>query len=204
MTLPQVSRGGKIKLIQRAGNESHEPRSVITKNALQSPDEILQQEKNVMSTDQRPMIRLKPTRFDIVLEVVAVLLLAVLWRNMVFCLLSARENGFGNDDLWILHSPGAMLCIAGSATVISFICFINSRFPHRGGYFVRITATNAKQQYLNMARIQRYYAILCNAAFLLCTTGMTTAVWEFKIYLFVAFCATVMLIYHLFRMYRIK
>ena len=117
-------------------------------------------ENDDKTPDNRAMY-LKPTRFDLVLDGVTVLLLLVFWvialRPFVFPdFYPDRSDQFGEIFMAIV------------ATLIGMIYFRHLRFPTpvRSNLFVKITEENIERQYRLNTRLMRFISICSLLIFL--------------------------------------
>ena len=123
-----------------------------------------------MPPKQRPVIKLKLTQLDIVLEVVGVALLIVMW-GFVLCydptLPEKIPTHFGPDGKPDAFGPKSMLLIlAITGTVIYLPMLVAARFPHWANYPVKVTEENAARLYRYCASLLRELGMGCNVTFL--------------------------------------
>lgn len=122
---------------------------------------------------QRPVIKLKLSFFDLFAEVVALVLLLLLWIMIlagysrlpetipVHFNLSGTADGFG--------SKKEIFGSAAIATAIYQALSLLNKFPHKSNYLTTITTANALQQYTMGTRIIRILKILVISLFLATT-----------------------------------
>ena len=128
-----------------------------------------------MSFKQRPVIKLKLTAFDIVLEVVGVALLLVMWGFILYCYPTLPEKiptHFGPDGKPdAFDSKSMLLVLAVMGTVVYVPMLVVARFPHWANYPVKVTEENAGRLYRYGASLLRELGIGCNVTFLWLVAG---------------------------------
>ena len=115
-------------------------------------------ESTMQDTNQQPdvpVIHIKPTRFDLVLEGLAVLLLLALWAIALGAFIFPDWFPEGFDQ-------NGKITIAIMVTVIVGNGFSDAYFPKhmKSNFWVKITNENAERQYRLSARFLRYSLVL--------------------------------------------
>lgn len=112
-----------------------------------------------MNTKDRPRIKIKPTRFDIAVEVFAWTALALLWIYVTVQYPNLPEIvpthfGIGGKaDAW--GSKDSVFFGPGIATVLVIGMTILQRYPYQFNYMEDITEENAERQYTIGVRMIR-------------------------------------------------
>ena len=114
----------------------------------------------------KPVIKIPPTKFGLVLEVIGLGVLLLMWGFVTYYYpnLPARipthfgadgqPDGFGHKSiLWQL---------AVGATVLYGFMIWASRYPHCGNYPVKVTEENAERLYRLCASLMREMGLVCN------------------------------------------
>ena len=117
----------------------------------------------------KPVIKIPPTKFGLVLEVIGVVVLLLMWGFVAYYYpnLPARipthfgadgqPDGFGHKStLWQL---------AVAATVLYSLMIWVSRYPHWGNYPVKVTEENAERLYRLCACLLREMGLALNVIF---------------------------------------
>jgi uncharacterized membrane protein len=121
--------------------------------------------------EERPLIIIKPTLTDIILEMFGWLAMIALWgfaisnysdlplRVPVHFDAYGHVNGYGNKtSIYILPIIGALFFV---------LILVLSRYPHLFNYPVTITKANAEKQYRNGLRMIRYLKFFIASTFLI-------------------------------------
>ena len=135
--------------------------------------------ENDNNTSDRPVLKFKLTKFDVVLEVLAFLLLVTMWGYVLFHWSSLPEKipvRIVNAEPKIFAPKAAAFIIPVAAIVVQFLLFAACRLMTLGNYIVKITPKNAERQYQLATRFMRFFAVLCHISFwriviITCTTG---------------------------------
>ena len=112
----------------------------------------------------RPKIKIELTKSDKILEIIALLLLIVLWIYVIYNYNSLPEiinthfNTQGKPDgsgekQYIFGLPGV-------ATFLYLLVTIASKYPHTFNYLEEITEENAFEQYTKMTKLTRILKII--------------------------------------------
>jgi len=110
--------------------------------------------------EARPRIKIKPTPFDITVEVTAWMALIFLWVYLIMIypglpeIIPTHFGMGGKADGW--GSKDSIFMGPGFATVLVIAMTILQRFPHKFNYLEDITIENAERQYtigLRMVRV---------------------------------------------------
>lgn len=100
---------------------------------------------------ERPVIKIKPTILDKVLEAAAILMLVLLWAIAIYGYSHLPEivpihfNGAGEPDGYSGKKTVFIMPVIG--TFLYFILTVINAYPHIFNYPVTITAENAEKQY---------------------------------------------------------
>jgi uncharacterized membrane protein len=121
--------------------------------------------------EERPVIVIKPTPADIILEMFGWLALILLWGYVVnnypdipdripthFNVSGIADNYGNKPSIFFLPVIGATIFIGIS---------ILGRYPHIFNYPVAITKLNAERQYRNSLRMMRYLKFIIVSTFLI-------------------------------------
>jgi len=122
-----------------------------------------------MSAHHRPIIKLKLTKLDVVLEVAGVVLLLVMWGFVLYYYPTLPEKipkyfedgkpyGFESKSIWLFATAMCTLCYI-------FILSV-ARFPHWAYYLVEVTEENAARLYRYCVCMVRIQGILLNVTVL--------------------------------------
>ncbi len=105
----------------------------------------------------RPVIKIKPTKFDMVLEVIALLLLVVMWGYVIYYWSSLP------DDPDSPVKKFGVFVFPGLASFFSWLCLYWAHYPQREECFrVMVTEENAERQFCNLALSMRVETITIN------------------------------------------
>ncbi|WP_316819764.1 DUF1648 domain-containing protein [Pedobacter gandavensis] len=117
-----------------------------------------------MATTKRPVIKLKLSLFDKIVEGIGFLLLTLLWLCVFVQYAGLQEsipihfNFSGKADSFGHQSDIYSLPMLATALYI-LLTFVNN-FPHYFNYLTPITAENARRQYIMATRLLRYLKVL--------------------------------------------
>lgn len=115
----------------------------------------------------RPIIEIKPTKKDIILDVLGILVLILFWIYIINSYpnlpniipihfnLNGEADGFGSKNFIFLTASIATILYIGLSILI--------KYPHTFNYAIEITHVNAETQYknsINMIRILKLIIIL--------------------------------------------
>jgi hypothetical protein len=130
----------------------------------------MSQEQHNEQAEQRPVIKLKPTGFDIVLETVAGLMILAMWGLVIVSWLSPERF------LWASDLP---IALAFSLFAIFYYYQVRFSTPKIGsGFFIKITEENAERQSRLAATSQRLFFIW------ICSLLISTRIlkfWPFEV-----------------------
>jgi uncharacterized membrane protein len=128
-----------------------------------------------MPPNKRPVIKIKLTKLDYALEVIAVLLLVAMWGFLFYYYPALPEKvpvHFGADGQPDAFGPKSMLLVlAITASVLSIVMLICARFPRWANYPVKVTEDNAGRLYRHCASLLRELGIGINITFLWIVAG---------------------------------
>ena len=116
-----------------------------------------------MISNERPIIKIKKSRIDFVMEYTAIANLLFMWMFTYFHYehlpgnipihfdLSGNADNFGNkNSLWLLPII---------VTIFILLLRMLSRYPHKFNYISKITNENAERQYKLSVRLLRYLQV---------------------------------------------
>ncbi len=134
--------------------------------------------------ESRPVIQLDPSPLDTALEWASNLLLAIIWSVSVYAFfklptfIPIHFNALGQADSY--GNKGTLFILPFLATILWFGLSQLNKYPHMFNYLTRITAENAKKQYMLATRLFRVLKLAIIVIFLLIlllifmtTTGVT-------------------------------
>lgn len=121
--------------------------------------------------DEKPVIKLKLTQTDKILEVISSIALIAFWLMAILSysklpdLIPIHYNGLGEVDNYAGKKSIFLLPIIG--TLIFLILTFVVKYPETLNYPTKITVENAERQYANSTRRIRFLKLLIILVFLL-------------------------------------
>lgn len=115
--------------------------------------------------NNNPKIKVKPTQFTKILEIVNYLLITVFWVITVLAYkhlpneIPTHYNGLGEVDAY--GDKITIFFLPLIATVLFVIVNITAKNPHTFNYSVVITSENVEIQYKNAMRFMQLINLLC-------------------------------------------
>ena len=132
----------------------------------------------------KPIISIKPTVVDRILEAVGVVLLLVMWGFVLWYYPTLPQMipiHFGPDGIPDgFGSKSSLFILPITATVLYAFMLVAAYFPHLGNYPVKVTEENAPRLYRYCASLLRELGVGCNVLFIwlvvgTCRTAMNQA-----------------------------
>ena len=111
----------------------------------------------------RPILKLSLTSLDKALEVIAILILALLWLLSILKYSASPDiipihfKLNGEPDGYV--NKAAIFFEAGIATFVYILLTVVNRYPHRMNFIVTLTEENALTQYKRMTKLLRWLKI---------------------------------------------
>jgi uncharacterized membrane protein len=121
--------------------------------------------------EKRPIIYIKPTKTDNLIELIGYLILVAFWIIIILSYNNLPEqipihfNGFGEVDNYSKKTSIFLLPIIG--TFLFIILTLVSKNPESFNYHVEITEENAESQYRNSIKMMRIMKIIVIVLFFL-------------------------------------